>query len=147
MPKRGIGWQTLVSPEEMNGKIRAALDARRSEETLIIAHSAVAVEGYDRAMERAEGCVDAGADVRFIEAVTDLIRSNRQLTVLGTVSRCSSTWSAEKRLIYLVTSADYSCRYFSRRAGTCSGTCCWQLFDLCEPWRNSALSCKCWLGS
>lgn len=75
MPKRcgHLDGKTLVSPDEMTGKIRAALDARRDEETLIIARTdAVAVEGYDRAMERAEGCVDAGADVLFIEAVTDL---------------------------------------------------------------------------
>ena len=75
MPKRcgHLDGKTLVSPDEMNGKIRAALDARRDEETLIIARTdAVAVEGYERAMERAEGCVEAGANVLFIEAVTDL---------------------------------------------------------------------------
>ena len=69
----------------MNGKIRAALDARRNEETLIIARTdAVAVEGYDRAMERAEGCVDAGADVLFIEAVTDLDQVKSAVDRFGT---------------------------------------------------------------
>ncbi len=61
--------KALILGGEMAGKIKAAVDARRSAETLIIARTdAVAVEGFDRAMERAELYRDAGADVLFIEA-------------------------------------------------------------------------------
>jgi 2-methylisocitrate lyase-like PEP mutase family enzyme len=71
LPKRcgHLDGKTLVSAEEMNGKIKAALDARTDENTVIIARTdSVAVEGYDRALERSAGYVEAGADVLFIEA-------------------------------------------------------------------------------
>ena len=61
--------KSLISPEEMVGKIKAALDARRSRETLVIARTdAVAVEGFDHAVARAISYRDAGADILFIEA-------------------------------------------------------------------------------
>ena len=61
--------KSLIPPEEMIGKIKAALDARRSRETLVIARTdAVAVEGFDRAVARAVSYRDAGADILFIEA-------------------------------------------------------------------------------
>jgi 2-methylisocitrate lyase-like PEP mutase family enzyme len=51
----------------MTGKLRAALDARAH--SLIMARSdAIAVEGFDAAVERAERYLEAGADVIFIEA-------------------------------------------------------------------------------
>ena len=53
----------------MVGKIKAAVDARASAETLVIARTdAVAVEGFERAIERAHAYAEAGADVLFIEA-------------------------------------------------------------------------------
>jgi 2-methylisocitrate lyase-like PEP mutase family enzyme len=70
-PKRcgHLDSKSLVSAEEMVGKIKAAVDARHSRETLIIARTdAVAVEGFDRAIERATLYPDAGADMLFIEA-------------------------------------------------------------------------------
>src|SRR5580704_3182640 len=70
-PKRcgHLDGKTLVPAAEMCGKIRAALDARRSAETLIIARTdAVAVEGFDRAIERAVRYREAGADMLFVEA-------------------------------------------------------------------------------
>ncbi len=70
-PKRcgHLDGKTLVPAAEMCGKIHAALDARRSRETLIIARTdAVAVEGFDRAIERAIAYCDAGADMLFVEA-------------------------------------------------------------------------------
>jgi 2-methylisocitrate lyase-like PEP mutase family enzyme len=70
-PKRcgHLDGKLLVSAEEMCGKIKAAVDARRSQETLIIARTdAVAVEGFERAVERAAQYRDAGADVLFVEA-------------------------------------------------------------------------------
>ena len=70
-PKRcgHLDGKVLISAEEMCGKIRAAVDARRSRETLIIARTdAVAVESFERAIERAAAYCDAGADVLFVEA-------------------------------------------------------------------------------
>jgi 2-methylisocitrate lyase-like PEP mutase family enzyme len=53
----------------MAGKIKAAVDVRRSVDTLIIARTdAVAVEGLPRAIERAVLYRDAGADLLFVEA-------------------------------------------------------------------------------
>ncbi len=72
-PKRcgHLEGKALVSASEMTGKIKAALDARS--EALIMARTdAVAVEGLDKAMERAEQYVQAGADILFIEAPRSL---------------------------------------------------------------------------
>lgn len=74
LPKRcgHLDGKTLVTTDEMTGKIRAALDARASSETLIIARTdALAVEGLEPALERAERYLEAGADVLFIEALRD----------------------------------------------------------------------------
>lgn len=61
--------KALISSDEMAGKIRAAVDARHSAETLIIARTdAVAVEGLERALDRAAQYRMAGADVLFVEA-------------------------------------------------------------------------------
>ena len=59
----------VIPATEMAGKIRAAVDARASDQTLIIARTdAVAVEGFERAIERAHLYAQAGADMLFIEA-------------------------------------------------------------------------------
>jgi 2-methylisocitrate lyase-like PEP mutase family enzyme len=71
LPKRcgHLQMKTLISQNEMAGKIKAAVDARASAETLIIARTdAIAVEGFDRAIERAVLYADAGADMLFVEA-------------------------------------------------------------------------------
>ena len=61
--------KVLVSAQEMVGKIKAAVDARHSADTLIIARTdAVAVEGFDRAIARAALYREAGADMLFVEA-------------------------------------------------------------------------------
>jgi len=53
----------------MCGKLRAALDARRARDTLIAARTdAIAVEGFERAIERAIMYGEAGADMLFVEA-------------------------------------------------------------------------------
>jgi 2-methylisocitrate lyase-like PEP mutase family enzyme len=70
-PKRcgHLDGKTLVSTAEMVGKIKAALDARASENTLIVARTdAIAVEGIAAAMERADRYIEAGCDVLFVEA-------------------------------------------------------------------------------
>ena len=69
-PKRcgHLDGKSLVSAGEMAGKIRAALDTRAS--ALIIARTdAVAVEGLEPALDRAEKYLEAGAEVLFIEAL------------------------------------------------------------------------------
>jgi 2-methylisocitrate lyase-like PEP mutase family enzyme len=71
LPKRcgHLAGKTLVSTAEMVGKIKAALDARRSADTLIVARTdGIAVEGFEAALERAEKYTEAGADVLFVEA-------------------------------------------------------------------------------
>jgi len=71
MPKRcgHLAGKSLVSAAEMVGKLKAALDARRSEDFLVIARTdAIAVEGFEFALERAERYVEAGVDVLFVEA-------------------------------------------------------------------------------
>jgi 2-methylisocitrate lyase-like PEP mutase family enzyme len=59
----------VIPAEEMVIKLRAALDARRDPETVIIARSdATAVTGLDDAIARSRAYADAGADVIFIDA-------------------------------------------------------------------------------
>ena len=70
-PKRcgHLEGKALIPAAEMCGKLRAALDARRAPDTLIIARTdAIAVEGFDRAIERAITYANAGADLLFVEA-------------------------------------------------------------------------------
>ena len=63
----------VVPLADMLSKIKAAVDARHDGSLQIIARTdARAVEGFDRAIERAHAFVDAGADVTFVEAPTDL---------------------------------------------------------------------------
>ena len=71
MPKRcgHMQGKQVISCGEMVGKIHAALDARRSTNTLIFARTdALGVNGFDDALERAERYLEAGADAIFIEA-------------------------------------------------------------------------------
>lgn len=71
LPKRcgHLDGKTLVSVSEMTGKIKAALDARASDDTLIIARTdAIAVEGLAAALDRAAAYAEAGADILFVEA-------------------------------------------------------------------------------
>jgi 2-methylisocitrate lyase-like PEP mutase family enzyme len=71
-PKRcgHLDGKTLVPTAEMCGKLRAALDARASTDTLILARTdAVAVEGFEVALERAEAYLACGVDALFIEAL------------------------------------------------------------------------------
>jgi len=67
---RGKG---VIPAGEMAGKVRAAADARASADTLIIARTdALAIEGFEAALDRAEAYLEAGADVLFIEAPRSL---------------------------------------------------------------------------
>jgi 2-methylisocitrate lyase-like PEP mutase family enzyme len=85
-PKRcgHLDGKALVPAAEMTGKIKAALDARQSSDTLIIARTdAVAVEGFDRAIERATRYREAGADVLFVEAPKTREELSRIVTTFG----------------------------------------------------------------
>jgi methylisocitrate lyase len=63
----------IVSQQEMVDRIKAAVDARSDEHFVIMARTdALAVEGEGAALERAIACVEAGADMIFPEAITDL---------------------------------------------------------------------------
>jgi len=63
----------IVSADEMADRVRAAVDARTDDDFFVIARTdAIAVEGIDRAIERALACVAAGADGIFAEAAGDL---------------------------------------------------------------------------
>ncbi len=71
-PKRcgHLDGKGVVPVAEMCGKLRAALDSRHSKDTLILARTdAVAVEGFEAAMDRAEHYLACGVDALFIEAV------------------------------------------------------------------------------
>jgi len=80
-PKRcgHLQGKAVIGTQEMCGKIRAAVDARRNQETVIIARTdAVASEGLDAAVERAARYAEAGADLLFVEAV----RTREQMSIV-----------------------------------------------------------------
>jgi methylisocitrate lyase len=63
----------IVSQGEMVDRVKAAVDARTDDNFVIMARTdALAVEGLDKAVERAVACVEAGADMIFPEAITSL---------------------------------------------------------------------------
>ena len=85
-PKRcgHLADKSLIGTTEMVGKIKAAVDSRQSEETLIVARTdAVAVDGFDAAIERARRYQEAGADVLFVEAPKSEADLNRLSTALA----------------------------------------------------------------
>ncbi|MCE7901201.1 MAG: oxaloacetate decarboxylase [Gammaproteobacteria bacterium PRO9] len=85
MPKRcgHLAGKTLVTTGEMVGKLKAAQDARHETDTVIVARTdAITVEGFEAGLARAHAYAAAGADVLFVEALTDqeqLARVGREL--------------------------------------------------------------------
>ena len=74
----------LVQAEEMCGRIRTAIAARRDDSFVVMARTdAASVEGLDAAMERARRYVDAGADMIFAEALTSLDEYRRFAQAVG----------------------------------------------------------------
>jgi 2-methylisocitrate lyase-like PEP mutase family enzyme len=72
-PKRcgHFSGKEVISTEEAVSKIKAAVDARRDPDLLIMARTdAAAVHGFEAAVERAQRFAEAGADILFVEAVT-----------------------------------------------------------------------------
>jgi methylisocitrate lyase len=63
----------VVSQQEMVDRVKSAVDARTDSQFVIMARTdALAVEGVERAIERLQACVEAGADMIFPEAISDL---------------------------------------------------------------------------
>jgi methylisocitrate lyase len=63
----------VVSKQEMVDRVKAAVDARTDDNFVIMARTdALAVEGIEKAIDRAVACVEAGADMIFPEAMTEL---------------------------------------------------------------------------
>ena len=87
----------LVAKEEMSDRIRAAVDARIDKSFVILARTdALASEGLERALERAKAYVDAGADMIFAEAVTEIGQYRRfaeatKVPVLANITEFGST--------------------------------------------------------
>src|SRR5471030_2013714 len=87
----------IVSKQEMVDRIKAAVDARTDDSFVIMARTdALAVEGLDAALERAIACVEAGADMIFPEAITDLAMYSQfakavKVPVLANITEFGST--------------------------------------------------------
>ncbi|BAU47939.1 2-methylisocitrate lyase [Sulfurifustis variabilis] len=76
--------KAIVPKDEMVDRIKAAVDARGDEDFVIMARTdALAVEGLDAAIERAQACREAGADMIFPEAVTGLDQYRRFAEAVG----------------------------------------------------------------
>lgn len=72
-PKRcgHFSGKEVISTEEAVSKIKAAVDARRDADLMIMARTdAAATHGFEAAVERAQRFAEAGADILFVEAVT-----------------------------------------------------------------------------
>ena len=75
IPKRcgHLDGKDIISQNQMVGKIKAAKDTIKDESTIIVARTdAIAVEGFEAALSRAEAYLEAGADMLFIEAPTSI---------------------------------------------------------------------------
>jgi methylisocitrate lyase len=89
--------KAIVSSEEMVDRIKAAVDARTDESFVIMARTdALAKEGLDAALDRADACVQAGADMIFPEAVAELLQyrafvDRTQVPVLANITEFGST--------------------------------------------------------
>jgi methylisocitrate lyase len=75
--------KVLVSKNEMVDRIKAAVDAKTDSKFVIMARTdALALEGPDSALERASACVEAGADMVFPEAISELEMYKRFVEVV-----------------------------------------------------------------
>ena len=87
----------IVSQQEMVDRIKAAVDARSDPDFVIMARTdALAVEGLDKAIERAVACVEAGAEAIFPEAMTELAMYKQfaaavKVPVLANITEFGST--------------------------------------------------------
>lgn len=87
----------IVTQQEMVDRIKAAVDARTDDSFVVMARTdALAVEGLDSALERAEACIEAGADMIFPEAITELSMYKKftgrlKVPVLANITEFGST--------------------------------------------------------
>jgi methylisocitrate lyase len=87
----------IVPKEEMVDRVKAAVDARTDDRFVIMARTdALAVEGLERAIERAQACIEAGADMIFPEAMTELSMYRRfkeavQVPILANITEFGHT--------------------------------------------------------
>jgi methylisocitrate lyase len=87
----------IVSPYEMVDRIKAAVDARNDQNFVVMARiDALAVEGLNAAIDRAMLCIEAGADMIFPEAVTELVQyqafvEQTKVPVLANITEFGST--------------------------------------------------------
>ena len=86
----------LVSIDEMNDRLKAAVDARHKDFTIIARTDAHATEGLSSAIERAQAYVEAGADIIFAEALTNIeeykkFTSNIKVPVLANLTEFGMT--------------------------------------------------------
>ncbi|MBF0499359.1 MAG: methylisocitrate lyase [Candidatus Riflebacteria bacterium] len=89
--------KAIVSKEEMVDRVKAAVDARTDPHFVIMARTdALAVEGFEATVDRVCACVEAGADMIFPEALTDLSMYKRltdavKVPVLANITEFGST--------------------------------------------------------
>lgn len=89
--------KAIVSKEEMVDRVKAAVDAKTDPDFVIMARTdALAVEGLDAAIDRARACVEAGADMIFPEAMTELTMYRKfadavKVPVLANITEFGST--------------------------------------------------------
>lgn len=89
--------KAIVSQAEMVDRIKAAVDAKTDDDFVIMARTdALAVEGLESAIDRAGACVEAGADMIFPEAMTDLAMYKQfaeavKVPVLANITEFGST--------------------------------------------------------
>ncbi|MDH5285102.1 MAG: methylisocitrate lyase [Betaproteobacteria bacterium] len=89
--------KAIVGKEEMVDRVKAAVDARTDPQFVVMARTdALAVEGLEAAVDRAVACVEAGADMIFPEAVTDLAMYGRfaaavKVPVLANITEFGAT--------------------------------------------------------
>ncbi len=89
--------KAIVSTEEMVDRIRAAVDARTDPDFVIMARTdALAVEGLKKAQARAKAYIDAGADMLFPEAMTELTMYRQfaqtvQVPILANITEFGAT--------------------------------------------------------
>ncbi|AGA91392.1 methylisocitrate lyase [Thioflavicoccus mobilis 8321] len=75
--------KAIVSQAEMVDRIKAAVDARTDDFVIMARTDALAVEGMEAAIERAVACVEAGADMIFPEAMTEIEQYRRFAAAIG----------------------------------------------------------------
>jgi methylisocitrate lyase len=89
--------KAIVPKDEMVDRVKAAVDAKTDADFVVMARTdALAVEGLDAAIERARACVEAGADMIFPEAMTELAMYRKfadavKVPVLANITEFGST--------------------------------------------------------